>query len=684
MLLNDPITKIKGIGEKRAKLFGVMNIFTIEDLLCHFPRDYDDRSDVRKITDLIENEENTFFAFVSSTPETVYFKNLSITKAKLSDETGSVTAVWYNQPFMKNAIRLNEEYIFTGLYKKSKSRKEISSPEFEKASSEELLGGGRIVPIYPITAGLSQKIMRVAIKTALSELKAQLIDFIPADIRKKYKLCDRNFAVYNIHFPENNENFFMARERLVFEELFLLQTALLTLKGKNLGEKTNKIFKTENILNEASKALGFDFTNAQKRVVSDIANDVESGKTMNRLIQGDVGSGKTAVAMCAALMALKSGFQAVLMAPTEVLATQHYESFKKFFDNFGFEVCILKGSLKKSEKNAVKERILNGQSSMIIGTHALIQEDVEFKNLGLIITDEQHRFGVKQRNSLSIKGYGAHVMVMTATPIPRTLALILYGDLDISVIDELPPGRKSIETIAVNSSYHKRIYGFIKKEVSNGRQAYIVCPMVEESESIDAKAVETMCDELKDTEFKGINVSILHGKMKAAEKENIMNAFSKGDIKILISTTVIEVGINVPNATIMLIENAERFGLSQLHQLRGRVGRGSDKSYCILVTDSKNEVTQERMRVMKKTNDGFEISETDLKLRGPGEFFGTKQHGLPQLKIANLYRDALTLSKAQESAADITSNRLWYKEEKYSVLKKKISDMFLDNGNIGI
>lgn len=684
MLLNDPITKIKGIGEKRAKLFGVMDIFTIEDLLCHFPRDYDDRSDVRKITDLVENEENTFFAFVSSTPETVYFKNLSITKAKLSDETGSVTAVWYNQPFMKNAIRLNEEYIFTGLYKKSKSRKEISSPEFEKASSEELLGGGRIVPIYPITAGLSQKIMRVAIKTALSELKAQLIDFIPADIRKKYKLCDKNFAVYNIHFPENNENFFMARERLVFEELFLLQTALLTLKGKNLGEKTNKIFKTENILNEASKALGFDFTNAQKRVVSDIANDVESGKTMNRLIQGDVGSGKTAVAMCAALMALKSGFQAVLMAPTEVLATQHYESFKKFFDNFGFEVCILKGSLKKSEKNAVKERILNGQSSMIIGTHALIQEDVEFKNLGLIITDEQHRFGVKQRNSLSLKGYGAHVMVMTATPIPRTLALILYGDLDISVIDELPPGRKSIETIAVNSSYHKRIYGFIKKEVSNGRQAYIVCPMVEESESIDAKAVETMCDELKDTEFKGINVSILHGKMKAAEKENIMNAFSKGDIKILISTTVIEVGINVPNATIMLIENAERFGLSQLHQLRGRVGRGSDKSYCILVTDSKNEVTQERMRVMKKTNDGFEISETDLKLRGPGEFFGTKQHGLPQLKIANLYRDALTLSKAQESAADITSNRLWYKEEKYSVLKKKISDMFLDNGNIGI
>ena len=684
MLLNDPITKIKGIGEKRAKLFGVMDIFTIEDLLCHFPRDYDDRSDVRKITDLVENEENTFFAFVSSTPETVYFKNLSITKAKLSDETGSVTAVWYNQPFMKNAIRLNEEYIFTGLYKKSKSRKEISSPEFEKASSEELLGGGRIVPIYPITAGLSQKIMRVAIKTALSELKAQLIDFIPADIRKKYKLCDRNFAVYNIHFPENNENFFMARERLVFEELFLLQTALLTLKGKNLGEKTNKIFKTENILNEASKALGFDFTNAQKRVVSDIANDVESGKTMNRLIQGDVGSGKTAVAMCAALMALKSGFQAVLMAPTEVLATQHYESFKKFFDNFGFEVCILKGSLKKSEKNAVKERILNGQSSMIIGTHALIQEDVEFKNLGLIITDEQHRFGVKQRNSLSLKGYGAHVMVMTATPIPRTLALILYGDLDISVIDELPPGRKSIETIAVNSSYHKRIYGFIKKEVSNGRQAYIVCPMVEESESIDAKAVETMCDELKDTEFKCINVSILHGKMKAAEKENIMNAFSKGDIKILISTTVIEVGINVPNATIMLIENAERFGLSQLHQLRGRVGRGSDKSYCILVTDSKNEVTQERMRVMKKTNDGFEISETDLKLRGPGEFFGTKQHGLPQLKIANLYRDALTLSKAQESAADITSNRLWYKEEKYSVLKKKISDMFLDNGNIGI
>ena len=405
---------------------------------------------------------------------------------------------------------------------------------------------------------------------------------------------------------------------------------------------------------------------------------------MNRLIQGDVGSGKTAVAMTAALMAVKNGYQAALMAPTEVLASQHYESFKEFFDKFGIKVCLLKGSLKKKEKEAVKELISTGEADVIVGTHAIIQEDVEFKKLGLVITDEQHRFGVKQRNVLSEKGINAHAMVMTATPIPRTLALILYGDLDVSVIDELPPGRQHIDTFAVNSSYHQRAYGFIRKEVENGRQAYMVCPMIEENDAIEAKSVMQMIDEVSQTDFKGLSVAVLHGKMKADEKERIMKDFAENKIQILVSTTVIEVGINVPNATIMLIENAERFGLSQLHQLRGRVGRGKYQSYCILVTDSKSEVTKERMKVMKKTNDGFEISETDLKLRGPGEFFGTRQHGVPQLKIANLYKDADILSQAQAAAKELNRNENWQKDDRYKPLKERINMLFNSDGRIGI
>lgn len=684
MLLNDSVTEIKGIGAKKAQTLNNLGIFTVNDLIEHFPRDYEDRSQVKDIADLTENEENTFFALVSAVPENVHIRKMTVTKVKLSDSTGSVNAVWYNQPFIKNALKKDEEYIFTGIYKKSGYRREVSSPEFEKAGTgKEILGGGRIVPVYPLTSGISQKVLRSLIKTTLDAVKTQLPEFLPLDMRKKYMLCERNFAISNIHFPENDESFFIARKRLVFEELFVLQTALFILKG-TAKRNDGIVFKTKGISEESEKAFGFGFTKAQKKVIAEICSDVSKGIPMNRLIQGDVGSGKTAVAMTAALMAVKNGYQAALMAPTEVLASQHYESFKEFFDKFGIKVCLLKGSLKKKEKEAVKELISTGEADVIVGTHAIIQEDVEFKKLGLVITDEQHRFGVKQRNVLSEKGINAHVMVMTATPIPRTLALILYGDLDVSVIDELPPGRQHIDTFAVNSSYHQRAYGFIRKEVENGRQAYMVCPMIEENDAIEAKSVMQMIDEVSQTDFKGLSVAVLHGKMKADEKERIMKDFAENKIQILISTTVIEVGINVPNATIMLIENAERFGLSQLHQLRGRVGRGKYQSYCILVTDSKSEVTKERMKVMKKTNDGFEISETDLKLRGPGEFFGTRQHGVPQLKIANLYKDADILSQAQAAAKELNRNENWQKDDRYKPLKERINMLFNGDGRIGI
>lgn len=684
MLLNDSVTEIKGIGAKKAQTLNNLGIFTVNDLIEHFPRDYEDRSQVKDIADLTENEENTFFALVSAVPENVHIRKMTVTKVKLSDSTGSVNAVWYNQPFIKNALKKDEEYIFTGIYKKSGYRREVSSPEFEKAGTDkEILGGGRIVPVYPLTSGISQKVLRSLIKTTLDAVKTQLPEFLPLEMRKKYMLCERNFAISNIHFPENDESFFIARKRLVFEELFVLQTALFILKG-TAKRNDGIVFKTKGISEESEKAFGFGFTKAQKKVIAEICADVSKGIPMNRLIQGDVGSGKTAVAMTAALMAVKNGYQAALMAPTEVLASQHYESFKEFFDKFGIKVCLLKGSLKKKEKEAVKELISTGEADVIVGTHAIIQEDVEFKKLGLVITDEQHRFGVKQRNVLSEKGINAHVMVMTATPIPRTLALILYGDLDVSVIDELPPGRQHIDTFAVNSSYHQRAYGFIRKEVENGRQAYMVCPMIEENDAIEAKSVMQMIDEVSQTDFKGLSVAVLHGKMKADEKERIMKDFAENKIQILISTTVIEVGINVPNATIMLIENAERFGLSQLHQLRGRVGRGKYQSYCILVTDSKSEVTKERMKVMKKTNDGFEISETDLKLRGPGEFFGTRQHGVPQLKIANLYKDADILSQAQAAAKELNRNENWQKDDRYKPLKERINMLFNSDGRIGI
>ncbi len=681
MLLSDDISAIKGVGEKKANILKSAGILTVGSLLEYFPRDYNDRSNVKCINQLVENEENTFVAYVDSAPENTHIGKLIITKARLKDDTGGINVVWYNQAYIKKALKKDEKYIFTGVYHKKNYRKEVVVSEFEKIDLNEPINAGRIVPVYPLTTGLTQKVLRNIIKTTIVDIRTQIIDFMPVDIRKEYNLCDRNFAISNIHFPEDDDSFFIARRRLVFEELFVLQMALFVLKGST-GVKSGPIFSVEGAEDICQNAMGFNFTNAQKRVINDIKNDFLSGIEMNRLIQGDVGSGKTAVAITVAFMAVKSGYQAALMAPTEVLANQHYETFKNFFDIFDIEVCILNGSIRKKEKDLIKADILSGKAKIVIGTHAIIQKDVEFNNLGLVITDEQHRFGVKQRNILSKKGKNTHVIVMTATPIPRTLALILYGDLSISVINELPPGRQKIETYAVNSSYHSRAYSFVRKNVEQGGQAYIVCPMVEESDVVEAKAVQTLIKEVSENDFKGLKIAVLHGKMKPTDKESVMRDFANGKTQILISTTVIEVGVNVPNATIMLIENAERFGLSQLHQLRGRVGRGDRQSYCILISDAKNDIAKERMNVMKKTNDGFEISETDLKLRGPGEFFGTKQHGVPQFKIANLYKDADILSQAQKAAVKLNKDNNWRKRKNYELLAQKVDKLFFDGERI--
>ena len=647
---NSPVSTLKGIGEQRERKLQKLDIYTIEDLLTHYPREYKDRSEIIKIADLPMDEPSTFLAQIKEEGQNSRHGRLVYTRMKVYDETGSVGVLWYNQPYMKNSLKMGEWYLFSGKLQKKYGRKEILSPECERIG--ENFAGGRIIPVYPASVGISQKMLRNLMEEALSQMSGGMREELPLWLRKEYKLAERNFAIENIHFPKTEQGFYDARRRLVFEELFILQTALYQLKNTLEDSGEGIILKKKKALQEGEALLPFALTNAQKRVLKEIEKDMTSGKIMNRLVQGDVGSGKTAVAIITAYWAIKNGYQATIMAPTEVLANQHFESFQKIFEPVGIEVVLLTGSLKAKEKRETLEKVANGEAQMIVGTHAVIQKGVEFYKLGLAITDEQHRFGVRQRSTLADKGENVHTLVMTATPIPRTLALILYGDLDISIIDELPPGRQKIDTSAVDSRYHQRIYAFIQKHVAAGRQSYVICPMIEESEKLEVQSVLNYTEELV-KELPDCRVACVHGKMKAKEKQEIMDGFAAGNIDVLVSTTVIEVGINVPNATIMLIENAERFGLAQLHQLRGRVGRGSEKSYCILVSDTKTKVAKERMKTMTESEDGFVISEKDLKLRGPGEFFGIRQHGLPELKIADLYKDMAILKEAQSAAAEL-------------------------------
>ncbi len=645
---NSPITELKNIGEQRAKKLAKLHILTLGDLLTHYPRDYKDRSRLVTISELSETEENTFVARIRREGVSTRRGKLTITYVQVYDDTGEIPLLWYNQIYMKTTFQKDEAYLFTGRVQKKYGRREIASPEYEKIGDS--FAGGKIVPVYPASDGLSQKMLRTYLLEALEWIQGQLPENLPLWLRKKYRLAERNFAIQNIHFPMTETAFYDARRRLVFEELFFMQSALLSLKQRMSQKGEGICMEHVEALEDFEGFLPFQMTNAQKKVLSEIQKDMTGGKVMNRLVQGDVGSGKTAVAMAAAYWAIRNGYQVVMMAPTEVLAEQHMQSFAEIFTPLGIRVLCLTGSMTAKEKRTALAEIANGNAQMIVGTHAVIQKGVLYDQVGLVITDEQHRFGVRQRGMLAQKGENPHVLVMTATPIPRTLALILYGDLDISIIDELPPGRQAIDTIAVNGTYRQRIYTFLGKQKAEGRQAYVICPMIEENEKLEVENVLDYTEKLQEA-LPDCRIACVHGRMKAKEKQEMMSAFACGNTDILVSTTVIEVGINVPNATVMLIENAERFGLAQLHQLRGRVGRGAEKSYCILVSDSKTKIARERMQIMTKTRDGFVISEMDLKLRGPGEFFGVRQHGLPEMKIANLYHDMFILKQAQEAAA---------------------------------
>ena len=590
------------------------------------------------------------------------------------DETDSCLITWFNQPYLKDKFVVGNKYKFFGKVNRKGGKVTFNSPVFD--TEEKSQNTGRIIPIYPLTFNLSQNQLRKIMESGIKEVYGNLKETLPDYLLKEYNLEDINNATKHIHFPDEFKDFNIARNRLVFEELLSVQLALLELKNSYNNDIKGIEFSKDAKMSDVINTLPFKLTKAQLRVLEEIDRDMESSKNMNRLLQGDVGSGKTVVAMCTAYKAVKSGYQAAIMAPTAILATQHLENFKGILENLGIRCELLISGITKKKKEDILERLKNGEIDILIGTHALIEDNVIFKNLGLVVTDEQHRFGVKQRTKIAEKGENPDVLVMTATPIPRTLALILYGDLDISIIDELPPNRKKIETFAVNKNMTNRVNAFIKKQIDEGRQAYIVCPLVEENEEMDLKSVEKIYDTYSKEVFPGYRVEYIHGKMKPKEKDDIMERFKKHEIDILISTTVIEVGVDVPNSNIMVIENAERFGLAQLHQLRGRVGRGDYQSYCILKFEGKSETVRKRMKVMCETNDGFVISEKDLELRGSGDFFGTMQHGLPEFKIANLFQDVDMLKMVQSVAMKILLDDSKLEKLENKLLKDLIKDKF--------
>lgn len=665
-----PIEALSGVGEKRAKLFTKLEVNSVGDLLRFYPRAYEDWSNPVLIRELLVNDTCCVRATViGAVKESKIAGGRLISKVKAADESGIMSLVFFNNRYIKNMLKEDEEYLFYGKIHENFSQAQMLSPVFMPADKAL-----EIRPVYSQTAGLSTRQIEAAVKKALPMLPSRIKEPIPQYLLDKYELCPLKQAIEQIHFPKDNEQIKQARKRLIFEELLVLSLGLSMLKKGKKGETALKI--TKDYTQEFFSLLPFSPTQAQRQATEDCIKDMTVGSgPMSRLIQGDVGSGKTAVAAAVCYTAVKNGFQVAFMAPTEILAEQHFKSLSGLLKGTSISVELLTGSQTAKTKRDIKERLALGMIDFVIGTHALLSDNVEFSKLGLVVTDEQHRFGVAQRGKLVAKGENPNLMVMSATPIPRTLALIIYGDLDVSVMEGMPPGRQEIDTFLIDSGKRKRMYGFLKKHMNAGRQCYIVCPAVEENDLTDIAAVKQYKENITKEDFMSYGVGLLHGEMKAAEKDEVMTAFAKGEIQLLVATTVIEVGIDVPNATVIAVENAERFGLSQLHQLRGRVGRGREKSYCVLISDAQNEETLQRLNVMCKTSSGFEIADADLKLRGPGDFFGSRQHGLPQMKIADL-TDMQNISLAQQAASEILEESGDLSLDKYKGLKGEVKLLF--------
>lgn len=671
-----PLKYIKGVGDKREKLLNKLGIYSLEDLVHFFPRTYIDFSEPVPIPKLIPGTTACFKAVVGYTPvKNEIRRGMTIYKTLLIDGENSVHLSIFNNAYLAESLIEGEEYYFYGKIAVNRGMYEISNPIIERADTECIMQ-----PVYPLTAGLTSRMLSKIIANGLVAYESNYKeDIIPDYIRRKYSLCNEQFALKSIQNPKSSYDIDISRYRLTFEELLVLQIGMKLMKSRNRGKTALKIEKDYSV--EFAASLPFSLTGAQQRAIKNCIDDITGTVPMNRLIQGDVGSGKTVVAASVIYTAAKNGIQSAFMAPTDILARQHYSTLTKLFKGSKIKTQLLTGSLSTKKKNEIKEGIRSGETQVIIGTHALLTENTEFSKLGLVITDEQHRFGVKQRGALSNKGINPHTLVMSATPIPRTISLIVYGDLDLTVIDELPKGRQKISTYAVDTTYRDRIYAFIKKHLDKGLRAYIVCPLVEENDS-DITAVKQYAEKLSKEHFENYSVGLLHGKMKASEKEKVMSDFASGNINLLIATTVIEVGVDVPESVIMVIENAERFGLSQLHQLRGRVGRGSEKSYCILISDATGETTRSRLDIMCKTSDGFRIADKDLELRGPGDFFGSRQSGIPKMRIAALTQNMDTLRNSKLASEEIIAKDPHLSLPENQRLRKAVKNLFNGKNDI--
>ena len=682
-----PLTGLPGVGPARGKKLEKLGLRALGDVLDHLPQRYEDRREQYALGDAPVDRPCCVSAVVAETPRVSYVRRgLSLVKIKAVDGTGTVHITFFNQDYIREAVRRGESYIFFGVVERQGNLFAMTNPVFEREGTARTTG--LIMPVYPLTAGISNNLLAGIARRAVDECLDGLPEVLPARLRKEHRLCQTQFARKNIHFPDDFEALAIARRRLVFEELFVLTCGLAQLKDRRSAGEGRLL---EGSPEEFAALLPFAPTNAQRRAMDDMAADLGSGRAMNRLVQGDVGSGKTAVAAFGAWAAAKNGVQCALMAPTELLAEQHARTMEALLSPAGVRVALLTGSVKGREKKALLSALEAGEIDLVVGTHALFSQGVEYKDLGLVIADEQHRFGVAQRSALAEKGGAVppHILVMSATPIPRTLALIIYGDLDVSVIDELPPGRVPVTTLLVGEDKRARMYGFVRKQVGEGRQVYIVCPAVEENgggwedgPGMDLKAVTAYAAQLRERVFPELRVGFVHGRLKAKEKEDVMSAFHRGELDVLVSTTVIEVGVDVPNASLMIVENAERFGLSQLHQLRGRVGRGKHQSWCVLVTASRSETARERLKALCATGDGFQIAEEDLRLRGPGDFFGKRQHGLPQLKVADFAADMELLKEARQAAQELIAADPELKKPSHRLLKKKVRELFDENAEL--